>query len=140
VVLKCSLGIERLPSINLSTLAFAIYQLNTSNVATTNYSASLPNGAHLLVSLLLFLQPTNITFAGVPTTYASNILKLAIHIEDWPFAALANSLIVVMSVSQLSPSIISQCDSSSHGYGSGSDEQGSLQWFTIQSGPYTLYG
>jgi hypothetical protein len=111
--------------------------LNTSTVATTNYSASLPNGANLLISLLLFLQPTNISFAGASTTYASNTLKLTIRIEDWPFAALTNSLVVSIAVIGFSLSLVGKCNNTSE---NGSNEQGSLRWFTIQSGAYTLYG
>jgi hypothetical protein len=83
------------------------------------------------------LKPTNISFAGTTTTYASNTLKLAIHIENWPFAALANSLVVVIAVTGFLPSLIGKCNNASE---NGSDEQGSLRWFTIQSGAYTLYG
>jgi hypothetical protein len=116
---------------------FTISQSNTSNVATTNYSFLLPNGANLLISLLLFLQPINVSFAGTTTTYASNTLKLAIRIEDWSFVALTNLLVVTIDVTGFSPSLVGKCDNASE---NGSDEQGSLRWFTIQSGPYVLYG
>jgi hypothetical protein len=102
-------GIERHSAINVSSLVFDFVQHNTSNIAATNYSSSLPNGAQLLISLLLFLQPTNITFTGTTTTYVSNTLKLAIHIKNWPFAALSNSLMIAIGVTQLSSSIFSQC-------------------------------
>jgi len=69
--------LKKQPPINLFTLVFVILQSNTSNVATTNYSTSLLNSAHLLISLLLFLQPTNILFAGTTTTYASNTLSIS---------------------------------------------------------------
>jgi hypothetical protein len=68
------------------------------------------NGAHLLISLLLFLQPTNILFAGTTTTYASNTLKITIGIENWLFTALDNSLVVTMDVSQMSPLVLSECN------------------------------
>jgi hypothetical protein len=130
-------GIERHLAINVSLLVFDFIQHNTSNIACTNYSASLPNGARLLISLLLFLQITNVSFAGTTTMYASNTLKFTIRIEDWPFATIANSLAVAIAVTGFSSSLVSKCNNVSE---NGSDEQGSLRWFTIQSGPYTLYG
>jgi hypothetical protein len=130
-------GLERQPLIILSALAFDIFQSN-SNITITNYSSLLLNGAHLLISLLLFLQSTNISFAGTTTTYASNTLKIAIHIENWPFTTLNNSLVVTIDVSQMSPLVLSECN---NGIQNKSDnKQNSLWWFAIQSSSYTLYG
>jgi len=84
----------------------------------------------LLISLLLFLQPTKVLFAGSTMTYASNTLKLAIHIKDWPFATLANSLVIGFPITQLLL-IFGQCGNEHNQTESGSDKQGSLRWFTI---------
>jgi hypothetical protein len=89
--------LKRQPLIILSALAFDISQSNSS-ITITYYSSLLPNSAHLLISLLLFLQLTNISFAGTTTTYASNTLKIAIGIKNWLFTALDNSLVVTMDV------------------------------------------
>lgn len=93
-----SIAEQRRKPIILASVPFAIVQHTTDYATTTNYSALLENGTSFHATMYLFQKAVNISFAGSTATYRPNTIKLAIHVENWPFTSLSNSLHITIGV------------------------------------------
>jgi hypothetical protein len=99
------------------------------------HSPSLPS----FLQVIKFGQDTPINFANQTTTYTTNSIKLSVQVQNWPFRALSNSLVLEFTTetnggtngNEINPKCI-QVDSST-------DSNSNLNWLLINVDGVIMY-
>jgi len=118
------------------------YSLSSKNVlqkdnTTIKYlNISYPLGAAtLLIRVVHYETATTIPFAGHTINISNSGVKYYTRVENWPFANIANKLVITMTMTSSNPSNNCQNQNFSMGVGEG----GNLEWTKLYVGPVSLY-
>jgi hypothetical protein len=105
----------------------------------SKYNAALPNGAALVISLIVYNTSQSVVFANQTMFVQAQTVKVTVNITNWSFSSLKNTLAVVFDSSFQGSSSAgsSNCNLQSQ---QSDDAIGALQWIQIQLNNTILYG
>lgn len=85
-----------------------------------------------------FGEPTKVGFASKITNYLNNTIKVEVEVQDWPFRAIRNSLLLIFST-QIINNGTPQNNGKCKDYLFSEDSNGNLNWISLYMGGVIMY-
>eukprot|EP00026_Physarum_polycephalum_P000497 Phypoly_transcript_00498.p1 GENE.Phypoly_transcript_00498~~Phypoly_transcript_00498.p1 ORF type:complete len:1086 (+),score=101.31 Phypoly_transcript_00498:1345-4602(+) len=128
---------DTIKSFDLSQQKYVVMAGNSSNSFNeTLYNTSLPNGAVILVHLVVVLQDSAFSFANQLIHVSEDSVKYSMEIWNWPFVAYNNKLKVTMESTGRSNQFNNDCV----GVTPQTDQSDNLLWIKVTLNGVVLYG
>jgi len=127
---------ESLTSQNFTFANVTVNNADSDIVTQYLYTATLSNGAEIMIFFSQYINATTITFANQTVDVPTNGLKYGMSISNWPFLSYYNKLQILVDVTASSLLGSSDCQVIQTQV----DDSLNLQWIKISLNGQSLYG